>query len=470
MEDIFTDRVNDECGVFGIYKQNAFDNELVTQTYVGLMALQHRGQEACGIAVGHERLISYHKDEGLVEEVFHNQKINDLKGNMAVGHVRYSTAGCKKGKENAQPLVLNYSKGQLAICHNGNIMNADELRKEYEKHGAIYQTTSDTEVIAYTIARLRANAGSIERAVTQAMDVLKGSYSLIIMSPNKMVAARDPHGLRPLSFGQKSDGAYVFASESCALDAVDASFIRELAPGEVVVIENGELRSIEDNMNKAPSNLCIFEYIYFARPDSIIHGQFVNDSRRLTGQILAKKYPAEADIVIGVPDSGIPSALGYAQASGIPYVEGFGKNRYAGRTFIKPDQLSREQAVRLKLNPLKQYVSGKRVVMVDDSIVRGTTIKAIIKLLRQAGASQVHVRISSPPFKHPCHYGTDVPNYDQLIFHEHSREEVCDIIGADSLHFLDLDDLPLIIPNIVGTGYCNACFSGEYPIPPKEEE
>jgi len=458
------DKIHEECGVFGIYNQNAEGSLMAARAYMGLMSLQHRGQEACGIAVGRNREIFFHKNMGLVEEVFSDKIISELTGTMAVGHVRYSTAGSKKTKENAQPLVLNYAKGQLAICHNGNIVNADALKQEYEKGGAIYQTTTDTEIIAYTIARKRVLAGSIENAVFEAMKELKGAYSLVIMSPNKMVVARDPNGLRPLCYGTKTDGSFVFASESCALDAVDAEFVREVLPGEVIVIENGKMRFLTGHCGMHPSKLCIFEYIYFARPDSTIHSQLVNDSRRIAGRMLAEKHPVDADIVIAVPDSGIPSAMGYAEASGLPYEEGFGKNRYAGRTFIRPDQLSREQAVRLKLNPLKKYVEGKRVIMVDDSIVRGTTTGIIVKLLRKAGAKEVHVRISSPPFLHPCYYGTDVPNSEQLISHAHSVEEVCKIMGADTLAYLDIADLEQITPDVKDTGFCTACFDGKYPV------
>ena len=458
------DKIKEECGVIGIYKHGAQNDNLAAAAYIGLMALQHRGQEACGIAVGRNRDIYFHKDIGLVEEVFNDEIIARLTGNMAVGHVRYSTSGSKKTKENAQPLVLNYAKGQLAICHNGNITNAGALRKEYEQNGAIYQTTTDTEIIAYTIARHRIAAGSVEMAVFEAMKVLRGAYSLVIMSPNKMIVARDPFGLRPLCYGIKPDGTYVFASETCALDAMDAEFVRDIRPGEVIVLENGQMREIIDHCDVNHGRLCVFEYIYFARPDSIIHGQLVNDSRRIAGGLLAKKCPVEADIVIGSPDSGIPSAIGYAEASGIPYVEGFGKNRYAGRTFIRPDQLSREQAVRLKLNPMRKYVSGKRVVMVDDSIVRGTTTNIVIKLLRQAGAKEVHVRISSPPFLYPCYYGTDVPNFDQLVSHNHTVDEVCRKIGADTLAYLDIEDLPAIAPDVRDIGFCTACFTGNYPV------
>ncbi|MCL2397124.1 MAG: amidophosphoribosyltransferase [Defluviitaleaceae bacterium] len=458
------DRIGEECGIFGICKPGAEGSYLATQTYIGLMALQHRGQEACGIAVGHNREISFHKNLGLVEEVFRGDVIDGLIGSMAVGHVQYSTSSSKKSKENAQPLVLNYAKGQLAICHNGNITNANELRREYELNGAIYQTTTDAEIIAYTIARHRIAAGSIEMAVFKAMKILRGSYSLVIMSPKKMVVARDPFGLRPLCFGMKADGSFVFASESCALDAVDAEFVRDVRPGEVIVVENGQMKEFTGHCGISPGRLCIFEYIYFARPDSIIHGQLVNDSRRIAGRLLAKKHPVDADIVFGLPDSGVPSAMGFAEESGLPYAEGFGKNRYVGRTFIRPDQISREQTVRLKLNPLRKYVEGKRVVMVDDSIVRGTTTNIIIKLLREAGASEVHVRISSPPFLYPCYYGTDVPSFDQLISHKHSVDQVCKIIGADTLAYLDVEDLTDIAPDVRDTGFCSACFTGNYPV------
>ena len=457
-------KIGEECGVFGIYNQNAAGSELAAQTYIGLMALQHRGQEACGIAVGRSREIFYHKDMGLVEEVFREDIIDGLEGSMAVGHVRYSTAGCKTGKENAQPLVLNYAKGQLAICHNGNIVNADALRKEFEQSGAIYQTTTDTEIVAYAIARQRLSAGSIEMAVFEAMKILRGAYSLVIMSPAKMIVARDPHGLRPLCFGIKDNSTYVFASETCALDAVGAEFVRDVRPGEVIVVEDGVLREITGHCGEKPGKICIFEYVYFARPDSIIHGQLVNESRRIAGRLLADVRPVDADLVIPVPDSGIPSAMGYSEASGIPYSEGFGKNRYVGRTFIRPDQLSREQAVRLKLNPMGKYVEGKRIILVDDSIVRGTTFKVLGKLLREAGAKEVHVRISSPPYLYPCYYGTDVPNFDQLILYNHTVDEVCKIIGADSLAYLDLENLTKITPEVRDTGVCMACFTGNYPV------
>jgi len=460
---VFDEKLKEECGIFGIYNMEAVGSELAVDTYLGLMALQHRGQEACGIAVNDNREIFHHKGVGQVDENFDDRRLNKMVGNIAVGHCRYSRTGSRKDKEAAQPLVINYLKGQLAICHNGSITNADKLRKEYSEFGAIYRSYTHTEVVAYTLSRLRMTEGSVEGAVLKAMDILEGAYCLIVMSPTKLVVARDPRGFRPLCFGRKKDGSYVFASETCALDAVDAEFVRDVLPGEVIMVQNGQMMSITTNVGKHPGALCIFEYIYFARTDSIIQGQFVNDSRRLTGRLLAKSHPVEADIVIGVPDSGLPSAYGYAQESGIPFEDGFARNRYAGRTFIRPDQMSREAAVRLKLNPIKKYVQGKRVVVVDDSIVRGTTFKIIVKMLREAGATEVHVRSSSPRFLHPCYYGTDVPDSDQLICANNTVEEVAKIIGADSLAFLEIKDLPHIVPDMEGTGYCHACFTGDYP-------
>ncbi|MCL2855288.1 MAG: amidophosphoribosyltransferase [Defluviitaleaceae bacterium] len=457
------DKFREECGVFGVYDKSATGNKLATQAYLGLMALQHRGQEACGIAINKDREIDFHKDVGLVEEVFDDKIINAMEGVMAVAHCRYSTAGNRTDKNSAQPLVVNYAKGQLAICHNGNITNAEQLRQEYQLDGAIYRSNTDTEIIAYTIARNRLAEGSVEGAVAKAMGILRGAYSLIIMSPSKMIVARDPHGFRPLCYGERADGGLVFASETCALDAVDAKFVREVLPGEVIVVKDGVLHSNTENCGKQASSLCIFEYIYFARPDSTINNQLVNDARRLSGRLLAKVKPVDADIVIGVPDSGIPSAIGYAEESGIPYEEGFGKNRYAGRTFIRPDQMSREAAVRLKLNPLKKYLEGKRVVLVDDSMVRGTTNSIIIKMLREIGVREVHLRMSSPAFRYPCYFGTDVPDSIQLISYGNTVDDVCKIVGADSLAYLDINDLKNIIPDAGNLGFCHACFSGEYP-------
>ncbi len=454
-------KLKEECGVFGIYSHS--NDNVATDIYYGLTSLQHRGQESCGIAVNKDRETSYYKDEGLVNEVFNEKNLKELIGNMGVGHVRYSTTGGAR-RENAQPLVLRYVKGTLAIAHNGNLLNAIQLRSEYEKNGAIYQTTSDTEIIAYTIARERVNCKSIEHAVSNAMKKLVGAFSLIIMSPKKLIAAKDPWGFRPLCMGTlERDGKkdIVFASETCALDAIGAIFERELLPGEIVTVEDGNVISNKDNCS-AKSNLCIFEYIYFARPDSIINGQLVNDSRRLAGSLLAKEHPVEADIVIGVPDSGIPAAIGYSKESGIPFEEGFIKNRYIARTFIKPDQMSRRLAVSLKLNPIKKYIQGKRVIMVDDSIVRGTTSSRIVGLLREVGAKEVHVRVSSPPFLWPCYFGTDIPSREGLVAVNHTAEEVAKIINADTMGYLSVDALNYITPDCT-SGFCKGCFTGEYP-------
>ena len=456
--------IHEECGVFGVYDPQG---GCAHSTYYGLYALQHRGQEACGIAVTNNRELSYYKDIGLVGDVFHQEILDELNGTMAVGHVRYATTGEGK-RENAQPLTLSYVKGTLAVVHNGNLVNTETLREEYEYNGAIFQTTSDTEIIAYTIAKERLTCGSVEEAVNRAIPHLEGAFSLLVLSPRKLVAARDPWGFRPLCIGRKGDAIY-FSSESCGLDSVGAEYIREVDPGEIVVVEDGQLRSIRDNC-RDKNHLCIFEYIYFARPDSEIFGQSVHLARRNAGRLLAQEHAVEADLVIGVPDSGLDAAMGYAEESGIPYGEGFVKNRYIGRTFITPDQESREAAVRIKLGALRCQVAGKRVVMIDDSIVRGTTASAIVSLLRSAGATEVHVRISSPEFISPCFFGTDIPNKEKLISCHHSVEEIREIINADSLGFLSLERLHQIAPDSSCGGFCEGCFSGTYPIDMGEVE
>ena len=456
--------IHEECGVFGVYDPQG---GCAHSTYYGLYALQHRGQEACGIAVTNNRELSYYKDIGLVGDVFHQEILDELNGTMAVGHVRYATTGEGK-RENAQPLTLSYVKGTLAVVHNGNLVNTETLREEYEYNGAIFQTTSDTEIIAYTIAKERLTCGSVEEAVNRAIPHLEGAFSLLVLSPRKLVAARDPWGFRPLCIGRKGDAIY-FSSESCGLDSVGAEYIREVDPGEIVVVEDGQLRSIRDNC-RDKNHLCIFEYIYFARPDSEIFGQSVHLARRNAGRLLAQEHAVEADLVIGVPDSGLDAAMGYAEESGIPYGEGFVKNRYIGRTFITPDQESREAAVRIQLGALRCQVAGKRVVMIDDSIVRGTTASAIVSLLRSAGATEVHVRISSPEFISPCFFGTDIPNKEKLISCHHSVEEIREIINADSLGFLSLERLHQIAPDSACGGFCEGCFSGTYPIDMGEVE
>lgn len=451
-------KLHEECGVFGIYDPEG--NPAAT-TYYGLVALQHRGQEGCGIAVNRDRDIYHYKDVGLVNEVFNEEILGKLKGRMAIGHVRYSTAG-GSARENVQPLVLRYIKGQLAISHNGNVTNTAEIRKELEQNGAIFQTTADTEIIAYLIARERITSGSIEKAVKNAMMRLKGAFSLLVMSPNKMIAARDPWGFRPLSIGRR-DKAILFSSETCAFDAIDAEFVRDVEPGEIITIENGEMRSDTELCDTQKSSLCIFEHIYFARPDSTIANEVVHECRKRAGAFLAMQSPVDADIVIGVPDSGLSAAQGYSEYSGIPIDTGFIKNKYIARTFIKPTQADREIAVKLKLNVLKSAVEGKRVIMVDDSIVRGTTSGRIVKLLRDAGAREVHVRISAPPFTWPCFFGTDIPNRDQLIANKHTIEETAKIIDADSLDYLSIENLHKIAPNS-SCSFCDACFTGKYAV------
>jgi amidophosphoribosyltransferase len=455
--------IHEECGLFGIYDTAG---NCAQSTFYGLYALQHRGQEACGIAAVNDMELTCYKDSGLVGDVFTEKILNELNGTMAIGHVRYSTTGGSR-RENAQPLTLKYVKGSLAVAHNGNLVNTDDLKREYEYKGAIFHTTTDSEVIAYIIAQERLHSGSVEQAVKRAMNHLYGAYSLVVMSSRKLIAARDPWGFRPLCIGRRGD-AIVFASESCALDSVGATFIRDVEPGEVVYVDDGELKSLKDSLG-APSHLCIFEYIYFARPDSIIDGQSVHDSRMLAGAYLAEEYPIKADVVIGVPDSGLVAAKGYALASGIPFNDGFVKNRYVARTFIKPDQSSREIAVRLKLNPLKATVNGQRVVMIDDSIVRGTTSGQIIKLLRDAGAREVHMLSSAPKFIGPCYFGTDIPSKKELIACHHSTEEMRRIIGADSLGFLSIKNLHKIAPD-AKCGFCDACFTEKYPISVNDEE
>ena len=456
-----TTGLGEECGVFGAYDMDGGD--VAPSVYYGLFALQHRGQESCGIAVTDtygERKVHFKKGLGLVNEVFDEESLQTLKGNLGVGHVRYSTAGGSK-VENAMPLVINYVKGTLAIAHNGNLTNAIELRRELEYTGAIFQTTIDSEVIAYHIARERLNVSMAEEAVKRAMGKIKGTYALVVSSPRKMIGARDPFGLKPLCIG-KEGNTYFLASESCAIAAVGAEFVRDVEPGEIVTITKDGIHS-DLSMAIAPQNQarCIFEYIYFARTDSTIDKVNVYHSRIIAGKALAQSYPVDADLVVGVPDSGLVAAKGYSEQSGIPYGMAFHKNSYVGRTFIKPKQSQRESSVKIKLNVIEEVVRDKRIVMVDDSIVRGTTCANIIKMLKRAGAKEVHVRISSPPFLYPCYFGTDVPSNEQLIAHSHTTEEIRELIGADSLGYMKIDKLK----NMVGSlGYCDACFTGNYPM------
>ena len=462
--------LHEECGVFGIYDHSG-ETDMASAVYYALYALQHRGQESCGIAVsdtdGPKGKVLSSKDMGLLNEAFTPEILEKLKGDIGVGHVRYSTAGSST-RENAQPLVLNYVKGTLGLAHNGNLINAPELRRELEYTGAIFQTTIDSEVIAYHIARERLNSKTVEEAVGRAMKKLKGAYSLIVMSPRKLIGARDPFGFRPLCIG-KRDHAYILASETCALDTIGAEFVRDVQPGEIVTISPE--KGIESDTSMClPSRehaRCVFEYIYFARPDSYFDGMSVYNSRILAGKFLAMDSPVEADLVVGVPESGNCAALGYSLQSGIPYGQAFVKNGYVGRTFIKPKQKNRESSVQVKLNALKEAVEGKRIIMIDDSIVRGTTSDRIVHMLRKAGAKEVHMRVSSPPFLWPCYFGTDVPAREQLIAYNRSVEQICKVIGADSLGYLREERLSEIVE---GRGICTGCFTGKYPLePPKED-
>ncbi len=461
--------LGEACGVFAMYDLDG--NDVASTIYYGLYALQHRGQESAGIAVTDtsdgENRVYCHKDLGLVNEVFTPERMDGLKGNLGVGHVRYSTAGAST-RENSQPLVLSYIKGTLALAHNGNLVNAPELRRELARDGAIFQTTTDTETIAYHIARARVKSKTVQEAVQTAMRKIKGSYALVIASPRKLIGARDPWGFKPLVIG-KRDNAYLLASETCALDTVGAEFVRDVRPGEVVTIDrDGSITSnTELCQDETKTARCIFEYIYFARPDTVIDGMDVTRSRIIAGRCLAKDHPVDADLVVGVPESGNMAALGYSMESGIPYGIAFTKNTYVGRTFIKPKQSTRESGVRVKLSVLREMVEGKRLVMIDDSIVRGTTSAQIVTMLRTAGAKEVHMRVSAPPFLHPCYFGIDIPSEDQLIAHGRSVEEICQLIGADSLGYLNVERLTEMVE---GRGICKGCFTGKYPMDPPTED
>lgn len=459
-----TGELHEECGVFGIYDCDGLD--AARQVYLGLYALQHRGQESCGIAVNDDGVIFAHKDLGLVPEVFNGEMLESMSGGqIAVGHVRYSTTGCST-RENAQPLVMRHNKGTLALAHNGNLVNAFELREKLELDGAVFRSTNDTEVIAYIIVRKRLKTASIEQAVVAAMDELRGAYSLVLTSPRKLIAVRDPNGFRPLCMGRIGHSV-VFSSESCALDAVGAEFVRDVEPGEVIVVDENGMRSYRDHCG-GKSTFCIFEFIYFARPDSVIEGASVHLARQRAGRFLARQYPVEADVVCGVPDSGLDAALGYSTESGIPYGFGFVKNRYVGRTFIQPTQGQRSAGVRIKLNALKSTVKGKRVVLIDDSIVRGTTSAHIVSMLRDAGAKEVHMRISSPPFLNPCYFGTDIDSREKLIACRMTVDEIRRQIGADTLGYLSTESLDKLAEG-ANCGFCKGCFTGKYPVSvPKE--
>ena len=448
--------IHEECGVFGVIRPEPADVGRIV--YYGLYALQHRGQESCGIVVNDDGVFASHKDLGLVGEVFSGEVLARLpQGTMAVGHTRYGTTGASN-RRNCQPIEVNHQKGHTALAHNGNLSNAAQLRRELELTGAIFHTTSDTETIAYIITKKRLRAPSIEDALSNAMDCLEGAYSLVLMSPQKLICVRDPHGFRPLCYGKLPGGGYAAASESCALTAVGAEFVRDLEPGEIVIFQGDTVTSRREHCGKCPAAHCVFEYIYFARPDSVIDGVPVHAARLRAGQILARTHPVEADVVVGVPDSGLDAALGYSRASGIPYGIGLIKNKYIGRTFIAPGQEHRMDQVRLKLSAVRESVAGKRVVLVDDSIVRGTTSARITGLLREAGTSEIHLRISAPPFLNPCYYGTDIDSRENLIACHHSVEEIAGILGVDSLGYLPVSALGELCAR-----HCSACFTGEYP-------
>lgn len=457
--------IKEECGVFGIYDLDG--GNIAPSIYYGLTSLQHRGQESCGMAVsrtdGERGNVQFHKDLGLVSEVLRQDVVRGMDGDIGIGHVRYSTTGASIAA-NAQPLVLSYIKGSLALAHNGNLINTEALKWELIQTGAIFHTTTDSEVIAFHIARERVHSATVEEAVYKTAKKIQGGYALVVMSPRKLIGARDPYGLKPLCLG-KRDNAYVLASESCALTSVGAEFVRDIAPGEIVTVTKDGVKSSMFDETKKRAH-CVFEYIYFARLDSTMDGVKIYDARIRGGKSLAKSYPVDADLVTGVPESGLPAAKGYSEESGIPFGFAFYKNSYIGRTFIKPTQKERESSVHLKLSVLDSVVKGKRIVLVDDSIVRGTTIANLIHMLKEAGAKEVHVRISSPPFLHPCYFGTDVPSNDQLIAAQHSTEEIRKMIGADSLGYMQNDYLEGMAG---GLPLCKACFDGKYPMEIPEE-
>lgn len=462
-EELSFGKLKEECGVFGVYNRD--NHDVAHMTYYGLYALQHRGQESAGIAVNDNGTILHHKDMGLVPEIFNEVVLNHLKGRMAIGHVRYSTTGASL-RENAQPIVVRYRNGQLALAHNGNLVNASELRTRMEENGAIFQSTCDTEIIANLISRYRIGSENIEETLMKVMKEIRGSYALVILTPKRLIGIRDPLGIRPLCIG-KMENSYILASESCALDAVGAEFVRDVEPGEIVLIGEDGIKSVKTREEK-DSALCIFEFVYFARPDSVVDGASVHQARIEAGRRLAIEHPVEADLVIGAPDGGLNAALGFSRQTGIPYGQGLLKNRYVGRTFIQPEQGQRETGVRIKFNAMKSEIEGKRVVMVDDSIVRGTTTRRIVQMLKDAGAKEVHMRVSSPPYKFPCYFGIDISSTKQLVASKYSVEEIRKIIGADSLGYLSLEGL-LQTPVGAKCNFCTACFNASYPMEVPEE-
>lgn len=457
--DELKDGIHEACGVLGI--SNYQDDDLAHMMYFGLYALQHRGQESCGIAIYKDGEITGQKGIGLVPEVFTEKTLDRMDGTSAIGHTRYSTTG-GSSIENSQPLIFNYKGGKIALAHNGNLVNATKIRYELENKGAIFQTATDSEVIANLISRYGLKCKDLKEVLIKTMDVIKGAYALVILTQKKLVGIRDPWGLRPLCIGKLGD-SYVLASENCAFDAIGADFIRDVEPGEIIFIEDDNLISIKTNYNKAHKS-CIFEHIYFARPDSVIDGASIYRSRLEAGKLLVKEYPVDADLVVGVPDSGITAAIGYSRESGIPYGEALIKNRYVGRTFIQPNQKLRERSVGIKLNALKEEIDGKRIIIIDDSLVRGTTSYKIVQMLKNAGAKEVHMRISSPPVLNPCYFGIDISSKEHLIAANYTREEIRESINADSLAFLSVESLLKAPIGAPANCFCTGCFTGEYPM------
>lgn len=459
------DKLQDECGVVGVYinpeEKNQASMNAATLSYYGLYSLQHRGQESAGICVSDGEEVKIHKSMGLVADVFNLENLQSLEGNIAIGHVRYATAGSKT-VENAQPMLIQSKLGSVAVAHNGQLVNYEQLREMFEDTGATFSSSSDTEVIVKLIAR--GYKKGLERALTDTIQMIKGSFALCVLTKDALIGARDPNGIRPLCLGQV-DGGWILASESCAIDAMNGTFVRDIRPGEIVIINKDGVLSF-DFGEKTSKRTCIFEYVYFARPDSIIDGIPVQEARYRMGAQLAKESPVEADVVVGVPDSGLGAAIGYSRETGIPYAMGVVKNKYIGRTFIAPTQAARENMVFVKLNALKSDLSGKRVIVIDDSIVRGTTSRRLVQILRRAGAKEVHFRVSSAPVKYPCHLGIDTPTKNELISSSHNTEEICKEIGADSLAFISVDGMfeALRSCNPEQYGYCKGCFTGEYPM------
>jgi len=447
-------RLKEGCGVFGI-----FGHEDVSRiTYLGLYALQHRGQESAGIVVSNGKQLMGSRGMGLVSEVFNEENLIKLTGDRAIGHIRYSTTGSSEIK-NAQPFQVDYSRGSLAIAHNGNLVNTSELRSRLEKEGSIFQSTMDSEIIVHLLAR--SQGATFEDALVESLRQLKGAYSLLLLTQKQMIGVRDPHGFRPLCVG-KLDGAYVFSSETCALDLIQAEYIREVEPGEIIIIDEKGLHSLKP-FPPTKSSLCIFEFIYFARPDSHVFGESVYQARKRLGKELALEKPLECDLVIPMPDSGNCAAFGFAEASGIPFEMGIIRNHYVGRTFIQPSQTSRDLGVKVKLNPVKEVIKDKRIVVIEDSIVRGTTSKIRMKNLREAGAKEVHMRVSCPPHRYPCYYGIDFPTRGELIASSHSVEEISRFIGVDTLGYLSLDGMIKAMP-FPKEMFCLSCFDGQYPV------